>query len=69
MAMTIHVPSWGTTQTHQGRPNRQKFQSTFPRGERLELADAFARTSEFQSTFPRGERRQIFTNILCFFMQ
>ena len=23
----------------------------------------------FQSTFPRGERRQIFTNILCFFMQ
>ena len=24
---------------------------------------------EFQSTFPRGERRQIFTNILCFFMQ
>ena len=25
--------------------------------------------SRFQSTFPRGERRQIFTNILCFFMQ
>ena len=24
---------------------------------------------QFQSTFPRGERRQIFTNILCFFMQ
>lgn len=24
---------------------------------------------EFQSTFPRGERLQIFTNILCFFMQ
>ena len=23
----------------------------------------------FQSTFPRGERQQIFTNILCFFMQ
>ena len=24
---------------------------------------------KFQSTFPRGERQQIFTNILCFFMQ
>lgn len=26
-------------------------------------------SKKFQSTFPRGERPQIFTNILCFFMQ
>ena len=29
----------------------------------------FRNRQRFQSTFPRGERRQIFTNILCFFMQ
>ena len=32
-------------------------------------ASANVAVTLFQSTFPRGERRQIFTNILCFFMQ
>ena len=45
--ISIHVPSWGTTDT---------------------TSDLFT-ALQFQSTFPRGERRQIFTNILCFFMQ
>ena len=45
--ISIHVPSWGTTQFVSTGNVRVKF----------------------QSTFPRGERRQIFTNILCFFMQ
>lgn len=31
--------------------------------------DAGNNSRLFQSTFPRGERLQIFTNILCFFMQ
>ena len=47
LEISIHVPSWGTTE------------------KQLSLAWI----SRFQSTFPRGERRQIFTNILCFFMQ
>ena len=46
-----------------------RFQSTFPRGERLSRVEDAAERVGFQSTFPRGERRQIFTNILCFFMQ
>ena len=45
--ISIHVPAWGTTVKNGGIPLKKIFQSTFPRGERL----------------------QIFTNILCFFMQ
>ena len=45
------------------------FQSTFPRGERQGSNRKCVQHCRFQSTFPRGERRQIFTNILCFFMQ
>ena len=46
-SISIHVPAWGTTIAPRLTPMR----------------------SAFQSTFPRGERLQIFTNILCFFMQ
>ena len=46
-----------------------EFQSTFPRGERHCTYISFFYKHLFQSTFPRGERPQIFTNILCFFMQ
>ena len=45
--ISIHVPSWGTTRS-------RRF---------------YEYSGGFQSTFPRGERLQIFTNILCFFMQ
>ena len=68
--ISIHVPAWGTTVF-----------STISGGERLhfnprsrvgndetELCE-FLKGLQFQSTFPRGERQQIFTNILCFFMQ
>ena len=48
---------------------RSEFQSTFPRGERHHCKTYLQSFPLFQSTFPRGERRQIFTNILCFFMQ
>ena len=69
LRISIHVPSWGTT-TRAAAPHRlTRFQSTFPRGERQEYQDIKCSIEEFQSTFPRGERRQIFTNILCFFMQ
>ena len=35
-----------------------KFQSTFPRGERLEVTMDRVRPQQFQSTFPRGERQE-----------
>ena len=34
MAISIHVPSWGTTVYHVSHNNLVLFQSTFPRGER-----------------------------------
>ncbi len=43
--------------TRPAKGGRKGFQSTLPRGERLdELADLML-TSKFQSTLPRGERR------------
>ena len=67
--ISIHVPSWGTTKHECWIARYPAFQSTFPRGERLQLLFGNRFVTTFQSTFPRGERRQIFTNILCFFMQ
>ena len=67
--ISIHVPSWGTTTFETSWNSVWIFQSTFPRGERLPRGCCVNIAVEFQSTFPRGERRQIFTNILCFFMQ
>ncbi len=69
LGISIHVPSWGTTGDFARTSGSWAFQSTFPRGERLARLGKFGWTALFQSTFPRGERRQIFTNILCFFMQ
>ena len=68
-SISIHVPSWGTTHRRILPGAAKKFQSTFPRGERRITARIGDMPPLFQSTFPRGERRQIFTNILCFFMQ
>ena len=68
-SISIHVPSWGTTGDFARTSGSWAFQSTFPRGERLSPVHPLRASEVFQSTFPRGERRQIFTNILCFFMQ
>ena len=60
----------GERQRRKGQLDRRlEFQSTFPRGERQGTSGSGRTGAGFQSTFPRGERRQIFTNILCFFMQ
>ena len=69
LIISIHVPSWGTTHVRLTLLPDSKFQSTFPRGERPKQHSMMLSFPVFQSTFPRGERRQIFTNILCFFMQ
>ena len=55
--ISIHVPAWGTTGIKCFEGDSDKFQSTFPRGERLRLTMPIpAQKNSFQSTFPRGER-------------
>ena len=57
--VSIHVPARGTTRLiEQSMMLRQKFQSTFPHGERLNNSgDHYMSLLKFQSTFPHGERR------------
>ena len=56
--ISIHVPAWGTTATGEDAVSKlDKFQSTFPRGERPAAIAAGLLLYKFQSTFPRGERR------------
>ena len=57
ITISIHVPAWGTTVSRPcSYPNSPLFQSTFPRGERLDGVSGVPVRIEFQSTFPRGER-------------
>ncbi len=56
LAISIHVPSWGTTQIERFYESTNKFQSTFPRGERRKQLRKELAICLFQSTFPRGER-------------
>ena len=63
--ISIHVPAWGTTEMKQLADIAMKFQSTFPRGERLNVMDVWIKLSVFQSTFPRGERLNIRTENIC----
>ena len=55
--ISIHVPAWGTTVQIHVWIFPIKFQSTFPRGERLLWIRSIGTEMEFQSTFPRGERQ------------
>ena len=57
LVISIHVPSWGTTHSKKWEREWERFQSTFPRGERRSPRPCSLSTSKFQSTFPRGERR------------
>ena len=56
--ISIHVPSWGTTERPEFTAPSWTFQSTFPRGERPTGQGSDATSFTFQSTFPRGERRR-----------
>ena len=70
LKISIHVPSWGTTTLSGSASLRSVYFN--PRslvGNDGRPGCFVLLISLFQSTFPRGERRQIFTNILCFFMQ
>ena len=55
-AVSIHAPAWGATRILMRLPRRLMFQSTLPRGERLNLSITNGGHVWFQSTLPRGER-------------
>ena len=67
--ISIHVPSWGTTRTQTLRQVFFQISIHVPSWGTTAHSLRIAAKAQFQSTFPRGERLQIFTNILCFFMQ
>ena len=54
--ISIHVPTRGTTIDIIQFYFRNKFQSTFPQGERHQGRHVLIPEGEFQSTFPQGER-------------
>ena len=66
--ISIHVPSWGTTFSDAKLPQRQLFQSTFPRGERPIAKQFVIDSGDFN---PRslvgndGKFSQIFFVFLC----
>ena len=54
--VSIHAPAWGATCLLKIWISKFLFQSTHPRGVRLELPDREVLSTEFQSTHPRGVR-------------
>ena len=46
-SISIHVPAWGTTHAGRRRAKGEKFQSTFPRGERRQRKSTKPRISYF----------------------
>ena len=54
--VSIHVPAKGTTSIGQDSSFANRFQSTFPRRERLGMDSTCPNDVQFQSTFPRRER-------------
>ena len=69
MIISIHVPAWGTTKTSPITHAYAIISIHVPAWGTTPHHRALLVSDKFQSTFPRGERQQIFTNILCFFMQ
>ena len=54
--ISIHAPTWGATSIASGRWSDIIFQSTHPRGVRLNCRVWTRDTDRFQSTHPRGVR-------------
>ena len=58
--VSIHAPTRGATiRGDPGQDSLQGFQSTLPRGERLNASLLCSSVRMFQSTLPRGERREV----------
>ena len=56
--ISIHAPTWGATYSSFILCSAYRFQSTHPRGVRLDCAHNRPEIEQFQSTHPRGVRRQ-----------
>ena len=56
LMISIHAPARGATIMIRWHPVIHRFQSTLPRGERLNDTELGAKRLQFQSTLPRGER-------------
>ncbi len=54
--ISIHAPARGATKSRIRLHASYRFQSTLPRGERLEFGAVLQTIETFQSTLPRGER-------------
>ncbi len=54
--VSIHAPAWGATRVCHSGGQAPKFQSTRPRGARLQTHQTLAVEIRFQSTRPRGAR-------------
>jgi len=63
-AVSIHAPAWGATWPHFARVRVHiEFQSTRPRGARLDITILSNSDIKFQSTRPRGARPKSFFHI------
>ena len=58
-AVSIHAPTWGATLLKRLAKPFITFQSTHPRGVRLQIQSGFCQINLFQSTHPRGVRPDI----------
>ena len=56
LPISIHAPAWGATSCRAGACSAWTFQSTRPRGARLDRTHEVAGLAKFQSTRPRGAR-------------
>ena len=59
--VSIHAPTWGATQHHHFHYGQGMFQSTHPRGVRLQVYLLVMLRLLFQSTHPRGVRLSAIT--------
>ena len=62
--ISIHAPTRGATMFCLVMHLSSRFQSTLPRGERLEINPFISQIWKFQSTLPRGERRMYWSGLL-----
>jgi len=63
LRISIHAPAWGATRQRGSRAWYSRFQSTPPRGGRLNVVWPSSNLSVFQSTPPRGGRRLLLSAV------
>ena len=63
--ISIHAPTWGATRCGASSTKCSLFQSTHPRGVRLQNSPENADALKFQSTHPRGVRHPCLSQVYC----